>query len=125
MGWDREKLESLTVCFECGELVFNYQLLMQTAHPEVNLKTMIEEASSCKGARTQDDFPNESLVSFQEDLPLNLQAAMKSFIEQYPNWDQYRLIQAALSGFLVQNGVETRDITRLYVANMFSTSSSK
>ena len=30
------------------------------------------------------------------------------FIETHPNWDQYRLIQAALSGFLVQSGVESR-----------------
>ena len=45
---------------------------------------------------------------------------MTSFIERNPNWDQYRLIQAALAGFLVQNGVESREITRLYVGNMFS-----
>lgn len=62
----------------------------------------------------------ESVVSFHAELPLPLQQAMASFIERYPNWDQYRLIQAALAGFLVQNGVESREITRLYVGNMFS-----
>ena len=62
---------------------------------------------------------SDHLVSFQSDLPLPLQMAMTSFIEQYPNWDQYRLIQAALAGFLVQNGVESREITRLYIGNMF------
>ena len=62
---------------------------------------------------------DQCVVSFHADLPLPLQQAMKGFIEQYPNWDQYRLIQAALAGFLVQNGVDSRPITRLYVGNMF------
>ncbi len=74
-----------------------------------------------------DDFDNgeailseESIVSFQSRLPLSLKEAMNDFIDLYPNWDQYRLIQAALAGFLVQNGVESRQITRLYVGNMFA-----
>ena len=65
----------------------------------------------------------ESVVSFCAEVPLSLQLAMKKFIERYPNWDQYRLVQAALAGYLVQNGVESRSITRLYVSNMFSLNS--
>ncbi len=61
----------------------------------------------------------EGVVSFYAELPVALQVAMAGFIERYPNWDQYRLIQAAMAGFLVQNGVESRQITRLYVGNMF------
>ena len=61
----------------------------------------------------------QSVISFQSEVPVSLQEAMKSFIERYPNWDQYRLIQAALAGFLVQNGVSSRSITRLYVGKMF------
>ena len=64
--------------------------------------------------------PADGVVSFHAELPEPIQQAMTSFIERYPNWDQYRLIQAALAGFLVQNGVESREITRLYVGNMFS-----
>ena len=64
----------------------------------------------------------ESIISFQSRLPLPLKEAMNDFIELYPNWDQYRLIKAALAGFLVQNGVESREITRLYVGNMFASS---
>ena len=45
-----------------------------------------------------------SVVSFQSELPQPLQQAMTQFIEGHPNWDQYRLVQAALAGFLVQNG---------------------
>ena len=61
----------------------------------------------------------DNVVSFQSELPLPLQQAMLHFIEQHPNWDQYRLVQAALAGFLVQNGVDSREITRVYVGNMF------
>jgi len=60
-----------------------------------------------------------SLVSFQSELPQPLQEAMTRFIEHHPNWDQYRLVQAALAGFLVQNGIASREITRVYVGNMF------
>ena len=60
-----------------------------------------------------------SVVSFQSDLPQPLQQAMTQFIEGHPNWDQYRLVQAALAGFLVQNGQASREITRVYVGNMF------
>ena len=60
-----------------------------------------------------------SVVSFQSDLPQPLQQAMTQFIEGHPNWDQYRLVQAALAGFLVQNGKPSREITRVYVGNMF------
>ncbi len=61
----------------------------------------------------------ESVISFQTEMPLALQEAMARFIECHPNWDQYRLVQAALAGFLVQNGIESREITRVYVGNMF------
>ena len=61
----------------------------------------------------------QSAVSFQSELPQPLQQAMVAFIERCPNWDQYRLVQAALAGFLIQHGVDSREITRLYVGNMF------
>ena len=62
---------------------------------------------------------DDSVVSFQTEMPLPLQQAMTRFIDGHPNWDQYRLVQAALAGFLVQNGIESREITRVYVGNMF------
>ena len=65
----------------------------------------------------------DSTISFQSQVPVPLKEAMHKFIERYPNWDQYRLIQAALAGFLVQNGLTTREITRLYIGNMFDSSS--
>ena len=62
----------------------------------------------------------KEIVSFKCDLNHNLQKAMKEFIDKHPNWDQYRIIQAAISGFLMQNGFHNRNLTRLYIDNMFS-----
>ncbi len=67
----------------------------------------------------------DSIVSFHAKVPASIQSSMNKFIECHPNWDQYRLIKAALAGFLVQHGVESRSITRLYVGNMFSLNSLK
>ena len=78
------------------------------------LKT-IEEMKTSEGGVSP-----SSLVSFISELPLPLKEAMTAFIEDHPNWDQYRLIQAALAGFLAQNGHESRAVTRLYLDNMFS-----
>ena len=62
---------------------------------------------------------SEEIISFQTEIPQPIQKAMKTFIEEHPNWDQYRLLQAALAGFLVQKGITSRLITRLYIGNMF------
>ena len=68
----------------------------------------------------EDDCAHSHLVSFLSEVPEPLQAAMAAFVDDHPNWDQYRLIQAALAGFLIKQGTESRAITRLYVDNMFS-----
>tara|TARA_B100001029_G_scaffold162242_1_gene151527 strand:+ start:76 stop:339 length:264 start_codon:yes stop_codon:yes gene_type:complete len=62
---------------------------------------------------------SEDVISFQTEIPKPIQQAMKVYIEKHPNWDQYRLLQAALAGFLIQNGISSRLITRLYIGNMF------
>ena len=62
---------------------------------------------------------NDEIISFKCDLHENLQKAMQEFIDQHPNWDQYRIIQAAIAGFLMQKGFDNRDLTRLYIVNMF------
>ena len=62
----------------------------------------------------------DDVISFKCELQENLQEAMKEFVEEHPNWDQYRILQAAIAGFLIQNGFENRDLTRLYIGNMFS-----
>jgi hypothetical protein len=62
---------------------------------------------------------SEAVVSFQTPLPAPLFKAMGHFIEGHPQWDQYRLLQAALSGFLLQQGVKERTLTRRYIGSMF------
>mgnify|MGYP001165009279 CR=1 FL=1 len=63
---------------------------------------------------------NEALVSFVQEVPIYLKEALTAFIEEHPNWDQYRLIQAAIAGYLLKNGVDSREISRIYFQNMFS-----
>ncbi len=91
---------------------------MQIASENNFLDNSINGLSQEEAIQSKSDVSG-GVVSFQSELPVPLQVAMTSFIEKYPNWDQYRLIQAALAGFLVQNGVESRSITRLYIGNMF------
>tara|TARA_A100001388_G_C28600268_1_gene417778 strand:- start:214 stop:465 length:252 start_codon:yes stop_codon:yes gene_type:complete len=62
----------------------------------------------------------DEVISFNCELQENLQKAMKKFVEEHPNWDQYRILQAAIAGFLMQKGFQNRDLTRLYIGNMFS-----
>ena len=66
---------------------------------------------------------SEDVISFQTKIPKAIQEAMQVYIEKHPNWDQYRLLQAALAGFLIQNGISSRLITRLYIGNMFGSHS--
>ena len=68
-------------------------------------------------------FDSEEIISFQTEIPKPIQQAMQVYIEKHPNWDQYRLLQAALAGFLIQNGISSRLITRLYIGNMFGSHS--
>ena len=77
-----------------------------------------EENSSLQSSGVLD---SEDVISFQTEIPKPIQQAMKVYIEKHPNWDQYRLLQAALAGFLIQNGISSRLITRLYIGNMFGT----
>ena len=82
---------------------------------EAEVLKAIEEVKT-----SEEGFSPSSLVSFIAAVPNPLRNAMTVFIEDHPNWDQYRLIQAALAGFLAQNGHESRAVTRLYLDNMFS-----
>ena len=62
----------------------------------------------------------DEIISFKCELQENLQKAMNKFVEEHPNWDQYRILQAAIAGFLMQKGFQNRNLTRLYIGKMFS-----
>ena len=74
-------------------------------------------------SQSSEVLESEDTISFQTEIPKQIQQAMKVYIDEHPNWDQYRLLQAALAGFLIQNGISSRLITRLYIGNMFGSHS--
>ena len=39
----------------------------------------------------------DEVISFKCELQENLQNAMKEFVDDHPNWDQYRILQAAIA----------------------------
>ncbi len=83
----------------------------------------IDLISENKSTKSKFGLDSEDIISFQTQIPKSIQKAMKDYIEEHPNWDQYRLLQAALAGFLIQNGISSRLITRLYIGNMFGSRS--
>ena len=58
---------------------------------------------------------NEEVISFKCELQENLQKAMKKFVEEHPNLDQYEIIHRAIAGFLMEKGFYNREITKLFV----------
>ena len=62
---------------------------------------------------------DDELISFIQEIPDYLKEAMSAFIDKYPNWDQYRLMEAAISGYLLEKGVQSREINRIYSQSMF------
>jgi hypothetical protein len=66
-------------------------------------------------------IPDHALptVSIENQMPEDLFEAMREFISSHPQWDQYRLMQAALAGFLFQNGCSHPSVTQHYLDGLF------
>tara|TARA_Y100001968_G_scaffold233715_1_gene216721 strand:+ start:4019 stop:4300 length:282 start_codon:yes stop_codon:yes gene_type:complete len=62
---------------------------------------------------------NDELVSFIQEIPEYLKEAISGFMDKYPNWDQYRLMEAAIAGYLLDKGVDSREINSVYFKSMF------
>jgi hypothetical protein len=58
-------------------------------------------------------------VSVVNEFPQDLYDAMRTFVLQHPQWDQYRLMQVALAGFLFQQGCGERAVARHYLDGLF------
>ena len=58
-------------------------------------------------------------VSVENQLPEDLYDAMGRFIREHPQWDQYRLVQSAIAGFLHQQGCQDRAVVRHYLSGLF------
>ena len=65
------------------------------------------------------DSETESIISFIEDVPVYLNDAIRKFIDEHPNWDQHRLMQAAISGYLLEKGVTSIEMRRFYSQSLF------
>lgn len=54
-----------------------------------------------------------------DHAPARISEAMRTFITGHPRWDHYRLMQAAVAGFLVQHGCHDRAVSRHYLNGLF------
>ncbi|PSB03240.1 DUF2811 domain-containing protein [Merismopedia glauca] len=66
-------------------------------------------------------------VSILTEIPEELHASLRSYLESHPNWDQDRVFAAALSLFLLQNqpnkpieaSPNYRACARVYLESLF------
>lgn len=58
-------------------------------------------------------------VSLVNEVPEDLYEAMCTFVTSHPNWDQYRVMQVALAGFLFQQGSRERAVACHYLDGLF------
>ncbi|MEB3306829.1 MAG: DUF2811 domain-containing protein [Cyanobacteriota bacterium] len=68
---------------------------------------------------TQPSEQANSQVSVVNEVEEDLHQAMGAFIATHPQWDQYRLMQAAVAGFLFQHGAQERCVVRHYLQGLF------
>jgi hypothetical protein len=53
------------------------------------------------------------------EIPETLKESLNSYLENHPDWDQNRVLTAALSLFLLQNGESDRRAARIYLETLF------
>ncbi|ABW31606.1 DUF2811 domain-containing protein [Acaryochloris marina] len=58
-------------------------------------------------------------ISILADIPEELHDALRGYLDTHPDWDQSRVLSAALSLFLMQNGTTDRRTTRVYLDSLF------
>ena len=58
-------------------------------------------------------------MRFRAQIPSVLFKAMESFVADRPAWNQYRLMTSALAAFLIQHGIQDKDVTRCYLDGLF------
>ena len=58
-------------------------------------------------------------VSLSVEIPEELHASVKHYLDVHSGWSQDRLFCAAISLFLMQNGVTHRQVSRIYLDSLF------
>ena len=85
--------------------------------PTPDVRRWIEGSAESNLLTTPDSMPPH--VSVENQLPEDLYRAMGGFIAEHPQWDQYRLVQAAIAGFLFQQGCKERTVVQHYLGGLF------
>jgi predicted TPR repeat methyltransferase len=60
-----------------------------------------------------------STISLLTEIPESLHTALAQYLEEHPDWDHDRVLTAALSLFLMQNGKCHEGASRVYLATLF------
>ena len=63
---------------------------------------------------------SEASISLEAEIPEVLYEGMKDFVSTNPNWDQYKIMSAALANFLFQNGCDDRAVKEKYLNDLFN-----
>ncbi|MBE9078898.1 DUF2811 domain-containing protein [Romeria aff. gracilis LEGE 07310] len=58
-------------------------------------------------------------VSLSVEIPEDLHLSLQSYLDTHTEWNQDRMFCVALSLFLMQNGVNQRQVSRIYLDNLF------
>jgi len=58
-------------------------------------------------------------VSLMIEIPEELHTSLQKYLNDHTLWNQDRAVQAALSLFLMQNGVNQRSLSTLYLDSLF------
>ncbi|CCH65860.1 hypothetical protein RINTHM_14030 [Richelia intracellularis HM01] len=58
-------------------------------------------------------------VNIVSEIPETLHESLNIYLAAHPDWDQTRVLTAALSLFLLQNGHGDRHAARVYLETLF------
>lgn len=58
-------------------------------------------------------------VSLMIEIPEPLHQSVQDYLDTHELWSQERVMQAALSLFLMQNGMNKPDVNKLYLDSLF------
>ncbi len=61
----------------------------------------------------------QQTVSLSVEIPEELHTSIQQYLDVHSGWGQDRLFCAALSLFLMQNGVTHRQVSRIYLDSLF------
>ena len=61
-----------------------------------------------------------STVSLMVEIPESLHLSIQDYLNTHELWSQERIMQASLSLFLMQNGVNQPHVNSLYLDSLFS-----